>query len=155
MTARRTGAVSAAVLSGLALTLVLARAVAPEWATRAGLDVWNLGELRADARATADERAALEDRRHRLQQEAVWTGAFAARLIDGSLTLAEAADQLAPILLERPGFDTVWEVDYRAPDFRRGCARYAITKVQSVLENEPELRAAVVARLEAEYAALK
>ncbi len=48
----------------------------------------------------------------------------------GELSRDEAADRLAPILRERAGFGTVCEVDYRVPDFRRGCARYAITRVQ-------------------------
>lgn len=150
---RRTGAVSAAALSGLALTLGLAHAVAPDWAARAGLDVWNLEELRDDFRANSEEWDELVEKEQRLHRECEATGSVAARMVEGELTLAEAADLLQPILRERPGFESTWRYDYRVPDFRRGCARYAIQR--TVRDVAPDRRAELEDRLEAEYAAMK
>jgi hypothetical protein len=154
MNARRTGAVSAAALSGLVLTLGLAQVVAPEWVKRVGLDVWNMPGLRADARASAKEAAELRARQEKLGQEIELSEHVAARLADGSLTLAEATDELEPILRDRPGFDAIRVAKYEAPTFRHGVARYAIMKVHALLARDPARRAAVSARLEAEYAAL-
>ena len=155
MNARRTGAVSAAALSGLVLTLGLAQVVAPEWVKRVGLDVWNLHGLRAEARAGAKKDAELRVQREKLRREVELSEHIGVRLADGSLTLAEATDELEPILRDRTGFDTTRIFAYNAPTFRRGVARYAITKVHELLAPDPTRLAGVSARLEAEYAGLR
>jgi hypothetical protein len=151
---RRTGAVSAAALSGLALTLGLAHAAAPRWAARAGLDVWNLPELNARLREIDEETARTRSDGERLLRQIDAAGHLTARLAEGSLTLAEAADELEPLLRDRPGFETVCAVQDGAPTFRHGVARYAIRKALAHLAGDPTRRAATAGRLEAEYAAL-
>ena len=82
-------------------------------------------------------------------------GHIANRLAEGTITLAQATDQLEPQLAERTGFDAVWRHTYRVDTFRQGVARYVMNRVAPLLEDDPDRRAAVTARLAAEYAALK
>src|SRR5262245_20644207 len=98
MNARRTGIASAATLSGLALALGLAHAVAPEWVKRVGLDLWNLPALRLEARAVDDEAALLQVKADQEFRRTEMGSHIAGQLADGSLTLAEAVAVLEPIM---------------------------------------------------------
>jgi hypothetical protein len=155
MNARRTGTVSAAALGGLAFALGLAQVVAPGWVKRVGLDVWNMPGLRSDARAAAARGAELRARHEALRRQIDLSDHVCARLAGGVLTLAEATDELEPLMRERLGFELMWDVHYTAPTFRHGVARYAIRKVQFLLASDSARLAAVSACLEAEYAALR
>jgi hypothetical protein len=155
MTARRTGTVSAAALVALAAAVGIAHAVAPRWVARAGLDVWNLPGLHADVRAAEAEAAAARQAEENLARQIEAADRVCARVAEGSLTLAGAADELGPLLRDRVGFQTTCAVHYKAPTFRHGAARYAIRKVLAGLEGNPARHAAAAERLEAEYAALR
>jgi hypothetical protein len=154
-TTRRAGAASAAALTGLALTLGLAHAAAPRWVQRLGLDVWNVGAARESLREAEERDAELRARKDRTFQSIECGGHTGGRLAEGSITLAEAADLLAPLLAERPGFATAWRVHYGAPTFRHGVARYAILRARDALADDPARWAAVAPLLEAQYAAMK
>lgn len=154
-TARRAGTVSAAALSGLALTLGFSHAVAPSRVRDAGLDLWNLASIRREVRETDEQKVVLQRTQEQLAREIEMAEHFAARLADGGLTLAEVVEELTPVLAARPGFATAATERFGTPTFRHTVAAYAIDKVRQLLEVEPTRWAAVSARLDAEYAALK
>jgi hypothetical protein len=155
-TARRTGAASAATLTGLAAALVLAHAVAPAWARSVGLDVWNLSAVRADAEAADEEAEAVQAKQDRVFLEIQMGEHVAARLADGTLTLAAAVERLEPVLRARTGFACVCTHQYKVPTLRHGVARYAINRAERLLADpDPARWAKVSTRLEAEYAALE
>ncbi|MCE9562795.1 MAG: hypothetical protein K8U57_12180 [Planctomycetes bacterium] len=154
MAAQRAGTVSVATLSGLVLTLVAAELLAPRWVQSLGLDVWNFHALREEARITREHSVAVEAERVRLRREVEASGHTANRLIDGRITLADAIDELEPILQHRVGFECAWLQD-PPPTFRHSVARYIINRVEATLEAKPEQRTVVSARLKAEYDALK
>ena len=152
---RRAGTASGAALSVLAMGLGMAHAVAPHWSRSVGLDVWNYSQACADFRSFDDRDASLEVQREKIRRETELAGHVATRVIEGRLSLAEAADELAPILKDRAGFDTVTQCYYKAPTHRHAAARYTITHIGLLLEDDPERFAQVKTRLEAEYAAMK
>lgn len=154
-TARRAGAASAAALIGLALALGFAHAAAPTWVRRAGLDLWNLPSLRHGLEEGRAEESALRERRDRLDWMIETTDHAAARLIDGSLTLAAAVDELSPVLATRHGFEAEVRYRFNAETFRRGVAAYLIDKAGRALAADPTRWAAVSARLQAEFAAIE
>src|SRR4051794_32802747 len=97
---RRAALASAAVIG---VTATLATAVAaPAWARAAGLDVWNVPEMvewkKAEDRRTADLWAA----HARLQDQREATAAVVDELIDGRVTLAEAAEEVEEINRANP-----------------------------------------------------
>lgn len=153
-TARRAGAVSAATLSGLALTLGFAHSVAPAWVRRAGLDLWNLPALSRHLHETRDETMSLQNQQDRLLREIETSEHLAARLIEGGLTLAEATDDLAPALAARPGFEDAVRHRFKSESFRRGVAAYLIDKARQLLAADPDRWAEVSARLRAEFAGI-
>lgn len=152
---RRGGTVSVGALVGLGVALGLLHGLAPRWVQSVGLDVWNLPTLREDLRESREHTDVVDQRRRQIQHEIELADHVTARLIDGTLTLAQATDQLEPVMRHRDGFDTAWRLTYRTPTFRHGVARYAIRRVEDRLRNEPERSAAVCAPLEAQYAGLK
>lgn len=154
-TARRAGTASAATLSGLGAALVLAHTLAPAWAERVGLDLWNLPAARAEARSADEEAAAVRDRQERVFLEIEMGEHVAARLVSGTLSLRGAVGELEPVLRTRAGFQSVCTYQYEVPTFRHGVARYAINRVERLLADDPVGWAAAACRLEAEYAGLE
>ncbi|MBA4190419.1 MAG: hypothetical protein C0467_20725 [Planctomycetaceae bacterium] len=154
MVAHRHGAVSVAALSGLVLALLGAELFAPPWTEKYGVDVWNLQAAREEARVNEEQAVVVEAQRVRILREIEVSGHTATRLIDEKITLLEAMAELEPILRNRTGFECAWPFD-PPPTFRHAVARYAITRVEAELRNDPERQALVCARLRAEYAALK
>ena len=155
MNARRTGAVSAASLSVMALSLGLAHVIAPEWVKRVGLDVWNYPGLRDQWRATEVEAAQAQAKQDQMHRRMELGSHVSARLATGSITLAEAVDELEPVMRDAPGFESTYLYHYQVPTLRQGVARYAIGKVRDQLADDPARWATVSARLETEYAALR
>jgi hypothetical protein len=152
-TVRRTGTASAAVLSGLVLTLGVAQAAAPEWTRHVGLDVWNLSGLRAQVQGLHEEAADLESQEDRLRLEVEALDNLTARLVAGDVSLAEATAAAEPIMRERTGFDTAARLNYPAPTFTHSVARYLIHRAgRGGFGGESET---VRTRLAAEYAALR
>ena len=152
---RRAGATSGATLSALAIALGLAHFIAPRWSRDAGLDVWNYSAVQGEAREIEEKGRSIEFGKQQLFTEIELSNTLADQLCEGKLTLQEVTNQLAPLLEHRTGFTTTWRCGYRAPSFRHGVARYAITRVACQLRDDPEAWAMVSPRLEAEYAALK
>ncbi|MFO0822458.1 MAG: hypothetical protein U0792_04955 [Gemmataceae bacterium] len=153
-TRRRVGAASATALLGLLLAFATAEVFIPQWPHRLGLDVWNWHKVRAEARQHEQEAAAVEAHRVQLRREVEIANHIAAKLIARQITLLEAIDELSPILQHRIGFEHAWPHD-PPPTFRHAVARYAITRVEAELANDPARPAEIVGRLKADYAALK
>ncbi|WP_439627441.1 hypothetical protein [Gemmata sp.] len=143
MTARRTGAASAAAL--LALGLALAAL---------GVDASLGADARDEVRRHEADASALEAQRVRALREGEASGRAAARVIAGTLPLAGAVDELEPLLRQRTGFECAW-TDEPFPTFRHRVARYVVIRVAAELKHDPDRRAAVLARLDAEYATLR
>lgn len=141
MPARRTGAVSAAALLGLVLAVL-----------GSNLDL-GVG-AREDLRRHEADAADLEAQRVRVIRETELTARVADRVARGAIPLAAGVDELEPVHRERPGVECAWPSD-PPPTFRHGVARSIIARVDGDLEADPERRTAVLARLNAEYAALR
>lgn len=155
MTTRRTGTVSALAVSGLTLTLLLAHLVAPSWVRKAGLDLWNLPAERRAARETGEQALLLSHQRDRLDRSIEVTDQAVAGLVEGTLPLAEAVDDLSQDLKNRPGFETDARKRFSAGTFRRTVAAYLIDKAERLLADDPDRRAVVSVRLRAEFEAIK
>jgi hypothetical protein len=151
----RAGAVSTVALSAVALTLGLAQAVAPRWVKHVGLDVWNLPNLRTASKAADDEAIELQAKEEQLRQSIEVSEHIAARLVEGAVTLAQAIDELEPLLRERPGFDYGYQTNYHVNTFRQGVARYTINRAQRMLAANPSRWATISPHLEAEFNAIQ
>jgi hypothetical protein len=155
MIVRRAGVVSVIVLTGLALIAGLANAVAPRWAKQVGLDIWNLPDLRAASLETESRRVELQEQAEQINHEIEAAEHVATRLIDATMTLSQAIDDLEPSLRNRAGFEIMRQQHNPVPTFRQAVARYAIFKVERRLQHDPSRWMPVSARLEAEYAAIE
>jgi hypothetical protein len=148
MVARHSAAVVfAALLPGLALSLAFGLAAVPGWSRATS-------PAGGDRPADADEDDDLDARRERLFREFEIADQLATRLAAGSLSLGAAAEQIEPLLSDRPGFAYTCTTYYHVPNIRLGAARYLIGKVERLLASDPARWAAASGRLEAEYAAL-
>lgn len=139
MLARRTGTVSA-------LAFVAVAVLATE--------AWVGRDFQGGSRTAEDEAHLLEAQQLRLAREREASGRVAARVIAGTLPLAGAVDELEPMLRARDGFECEW-IDDPPPTFRHRVARYVTVRVEAELAHDPVRRTAVLARLHAEYAALR
>lgn len=137
----RPGVVSRAALAGIILV--------------GGLYVWNMG---AGLSAEQDDQTrgeVLEADYDLLRHQFAAADAVGAQLAEGQLTLAGAVTELEDVTRDRRGFGQILEVVHpEAPTARARLARYAIVKAAKYLAAEPLRKAAVLDRLEAEYAAL-
>ena len=146
---RSTAAVSAALLIALALAVGLGSIV-----------VWTAPHLRCflgddlDSVAIAERAEDLNEQHLRQSTEYEFAQHLAARLAAGTLSLAEATDQMEPILCERSDFASVCRCHYQVPNARLGTARYLIDKVSFLLDADASRWLAVSARLEKEYATM-
>jgi len=153
-TAHRAGTASAAVLSGLVLALGLAHAAAPQWARRAGLDLWSLSDSQNTIQKNQQEMAQLEAQEERLHQESETLDHLATRLAVGTVSLAEATDTAEPILRNRSSAATLMRY-YQTPTLHLMVARHMIARVERCLDTDLSRWATASMRLEAEYAAMK
>ena len=71
------------------------------------------------------------------------------------MTLAEAADDLAPALEARPGFEEAARHRFECESFRQCVAAYLIDKARQLLADDRTRWASVSARLRAEFGAIK
>lgn len=141
MSARRTGAASAAVLFAVVVFAF-------------GVDLCFGVAGREDLRRHEADAATLEVQRVRVIRENDLTAQVAAGVSEGSLSLAKAVDELEPVHRSRPGIECAWPSD-PPPTFRHGVARSILARVDGDLEADPVRRAAVLSRLNDEYAALR
>jgi hypothetical protein len=111
--------------------------------------------LGPDSNRIVDEQTEIDHQRERLNRDIELSEHLVTRLATGTISLADATEQMEPRLQQRPGFQITCENNYRVPNTRLGTARYLIQKVEWCLEADPTQWAAASARLEAEYAALK
>jgi hypothetical protein len=154
MTLRHTGIVSLAVLSFVAVIFAFACVIAPRWVNNVGLDVWNLPSHQKTLKEAVDRDAVLDEQHEQLAGELAFGDHLARRLIDGTITLAQATDQLEPIMRNRRGFDTTCELIYRVRTLRQGTARNLIVRIEALISMDSSWPA-ISARLEAEFAAIK
>lgn len=153
----RTATASLATLSGLAVAVGLAHAVAPGWTRAIGLDVWNAPAADAEYRRTLAAGEQLDDTRRRLRAQVAVTDGLAADLATGRLSVAEAADEVARVNAGRWGFEVTLAAFYPAvPTFRERVARYAIDRgLRRLAETDPSDARRARDRLEAEYQELQ
>jgi hypothetical protein len=152
---RRPGIASAGTLATITLALAVAHTVAPAWACEAGLDVWNLPDLQATESAERVRHEQVARSHDLLNRQIAASEAITAALIEGELSLADATDELARVNQHRVGFHAILPLLYpEASTFRARVARYAIDRVHEQLASDPTREAAVLARLESEYAAM-
>jgi hypothetical protein len=152
---RRPGVASAAVLLGLTACLAAAHAVSPDWSRRVGLDVWNMPALEEGRAAVAAERADLEAKAERDARRRDVANHIATRLIAGEITLPRAADEVQALFADDSGF--ALSLSASCPDVptaRLQFARHMIERASRQFGDDPARDAAVLARLEAEYAAM-
>ncbi len=155
MIARRMRRIPLVAVSSLALCIGGAVVIAPGWLERMGLDCWHFGDVRRSLRDAGQRTALLEAKSINLHRETEACNHIVMQLAREEITLEQAITELTPLLREREGFYSNWTIIYREPTFRHGVARYALIRVQTVLENEPERLAALVEPLEAQYYAIK
>jgi hypothetical protein len=149
---RRPGASSAAVLFGLAVTLVVAHVIAPEWSRRTGLDVWNLPSANSALRAATEEREEVEafgDRSVRRREAA---NQISSQLASGTITLATATDEIMEVFHQDQGMPILLQSHFpAAPTVRHRFALHTIQRTKRFLSDDPDRCAVVTARLEKEY----
>ena len=149
---RRPGAASAAVLIGLTASLFAAHTIAPQWSRRAGLDVWNLSAEQELWRTATRERADVDAQDERARRRREVAAQVAARLTAGELSLPAAADELMELFRTDAGTCVALSTVYLGmPSERHMFARNAIDRAARHLEGDSARRAALLARLEAEY----
>ena len=154
-TVRRAGTASVTVLSGCILLFVFAPISAPTWVRQAGVDIWELYRYQDSLKVSGDETARLDDEATQLHAAIEATEHLVDRMIAETLSLADAAELVEPLVRDRPGFSSAIDWHYAAPSFRLSVARYLIGKVKFILEDDPSRRVITLARLEAEYARMK
>jgi len=153
---RRTGIASATTLLGLVLALALTHAIAPNWARRAGLDIWHLPQIQAEARAIQHKTECLEVEAEQWHQRNEAIAHLTTRLATGGVSLAAATDEIEPFLRSQPGFENAARSPlYKAPTFRLSAAQYLLRRVECCWDSDPNMKTATMARLEAEYSAMK
>jgi hypothetical protein len=151
---RRTGIVSVATLSGLALAVGLTHVIAPEWSRSTGLDVWNYTDMESQYR---DDKDRLQDElkvEETLSCQIRLSDHITTELIEGRLSLSEAVDEIEYINRERVGFEESLRVTFRPSTHRERLALYTLTKARRMLDHDPSAQVVVMARLEAEYQAM-
>lgn len=149
---RRPGAASAAVLIGLSAGLATAHLSAPEWSRRAGLDVWNIAEVERARRAAIEDRAELSADEERAIRRREAANQFAAQLVADTTTLPVATDEIHALFADNPGAIVALRTTYPdAPTERLRFARHTIERTLRLLGDDSAQRAAVRARLEAQY----
>lgn len=152
---RRPGIASGAALAAIALALGVAHAAAPEWMRETGLDVWNRADVQVEEAAEQLRHEQITQTHNELNRQIAASEATAAALIEGYVSLADAAEELARINRDRVGFEyTLASLYPGAPTFRARVARYVIDRVHKRLAHDPTREATVLARLECEYAAM-
>ena len=154
MTLRHIRIASFAVPSVVAVIFVFACVISPSWAKHVGLDVWNLPSLQKDLKVVVDRDAALDEQHEQLLGELEFGDYLASRLIDGTMTLAQATNDLEPILRHRHGFETTCEFHYRVHTLRQGTARNLIIRVESLTSTDSRWPC-ISERLEAEFVAIQ
>lgn len=152
---RRAGYASAATLAGLTAAFGLAHLAAPGWLRAAGLDVWNVGAAEQDFLAAEDRRQRLDDTRHDLGRQLRVNEELARDLAAGRLSLADVVAELGRVNDDRVGFADGLSIAHpHIPTHRLRVARYAIDKA-AARHGDASDWVETVARLEAEYAALR
>jgi hypothetical protein len=149
---RRPGAASAAVLIGLSAGLAIAHLSAPEWSRRAGLDVWNITEAQRAHRSAVERRAELGAYEERTVRRRETANQLAAQLVADTTTLPVATDEIRALFIDDEGALVTLQTTYPdAPTERLRFARHTIERTLRLLDDDSAQRAAVCARLEAQY----
>lgn len=124
----------------------------PQWAREIGLDVWNIPADAAATRAAEERRDDLRAERAALARCAAANNGVFVRLIEGEVSLGEAADQLEQINGWRDAWpDVIRRSEPAATTDRDAYAGWAIRWVTAHLEDDPDRLAGVRPRLEREY----
>ena len=148
---RRTGIVSVATLSGLALAVGLTQAIAPDWSRSYGLDLWCSSDCIAEYHEGYDRLKDQLQSSETLNRQMELSEYIASQLIEDQITLAEAINELEIINRDRIGFQDSLRTAYGDLNDRERLALYALAKVQRQLESDPSTQAIVLVKLEQQY----
>jgi uncharacterized protein YigA (DUF484 family) len=120
------------------------------------MDVWNVADAEADRRAAGERREELREVFADLALRAQINRDTFARLIEGQLSLADAAETLEHANRGRPGWAEKLRTEFPgATTDRDAHALWAVRWVQNSLEDDPSRQAEVGARLDRDYRAMR
>lgn len=139
----------------LALGLAAAAATAadPTWVRAAGFDVWNYSRLErevAEARAETTDLIAADGE---VQNRIAAKESLISDLIEGRMTLAEVTARFVVLNASHPAYLSTIRAHYAGRSDLEKTARNVIDYAKARC-TDPAVRARVVGRLEAEFAAL-
>ncbi|HEY1191213.1 MAG TPA: hypothetical protein VGE74_26495 [Gemmata sp.] len=155
-TIRRPGAASATVLIGLIACLIGANLLAPEWARRTGLDVWNYAALDAERQAATETRAEMDAKAERNCRRRARADQLAMRLVTRDTTLEGASLEIMEMFRDDPGSRCALEAhNPGVRDLRLLFARHTIQRATRLISHDPGRQNAVRERLEADYRVLE
>jgi hypothetical protein len=149
----RPNRVPAAAGTAAAIFFLTTWASDPAWARAAGLDVWNVGRLEGQLRASRVEAVRLENREAAFQHQYELNRLLVLDVAAGRRPLAAAAADLWAMNKDRPGYAYNMDRTFRGPTVQAKAAHHILYRI--ALENDltPAEKAAALARLRPEYAA--
>lgn len=126
----------------------------PGWLTAAGLDVWNVTDLRRKVAENHRVEAGLTSEITHVQQQVRVKEVLADELIAGRLSLAEATDRFELMVTDSPRILTGLRTMYPdIPTDRERVARHVVDYTRSRV-NDPRERERVAVRMTTELEAL-
>jgi hypothetical protein len=135
-------------LALLGLSYAVLAVVRPEWASKLGLDLWNLPQLERDIASQEEVAARLAGQQVAINERSAGKGRVARELIDERLTLMQAAAYFRQLDDNMPG---------TAPDHLPGktegeryCREVILWAKAETRDWSPDRAAEVVCRLETE-----
>lgn len=139
---------------GLTLTLLAAAAAHPTLARAAGVDFWNLTDVRAEAEEAAERSRVLDERDSFIMRRIIIKEDLVTGLIAGRTSLADVAVQFLDLNSAEPSYlDHLRTSVPGDSDLERSA--HNVLHYASARLADPTARAAVLARLEAELVCLQ
>ncbi len=139
---------------GLTLALLAAAAAHPTLARAAGVDFWNLADVRAEAEEAAEHGRVLDERDSFIMRRITIKEGLVAALIAGRASLGDVAVQFLDLNSAEPSYlDHLRTSVPGDSDLERSA--HNVLHYASARVTDPAARAAVLARLEAELVCLQ
>jgi hypothetical protein len=149
----RPNRVPAAAGTAAAIFVLTTWAGDPAWARAAGLDVWNVGRLEDQLRASRAEAVRLENQEAAYLHQYEVNRLLVLDVAAGRRPLAEAADALWGMNKDRPGYAYNLDRNFRGPTVQARAAHHILYRIAMEDDLPPAEKAAALARLRPAYAA--
>lgn len=149
-TVRRAGATSATTLFGLAMTIGVAHAVAPEWTVAAGLNIWEAPALSQEIETCSKHCGMVSEQIEESKNRAAIKEHVIDLLIDGQMRFKDAADQFLELNRGLPGHMATIRRSYEGATDEEKTARNVMAYVAQRERGSLFHRMGVRARLLAE-----